>query len=133
MFNMPGIQWPLAIEPAAASICSVAVDSAPCSCGCAVCRCDGFGGIVRPVVIRSIVCRMVVIVAVGLKVVAVNSLIPVSRSRFFISRLNVDFSSVCARRNSVIAFPIVLPSLGNSLGPNSKSATMKDRDHFRCT
>ena len=48
-----------------------------------------------------------------------------SRSRLFISRSNVAFNSVDARRNSVIAFPSVLPSSGNFFGPNSSNARMK--------
>src|SRR5436190_8201521 len=43
----------------------------------------------------------------------------------FISRSNVAFSSFDARRNSVIAFPIVRPSSGNFLGPKRSSARKK--------
>src|SRR5581483_10841092 len=49
----------------------------------------------------------------------------VSCSRFFISRSNVAFSSLEARRNSVMAFPRVRPSSGNFFGPKRSSARMK--------
>src|SRR5882672_12325182 len=49
----------------------------------------------------------------------------VSRSRLLISRSNVDFNSLDARRNSVMAFPSVLPSSGSFFGPKMSSARTK--------
>src|ERR1700733_3715533 len=100
------------------------------SCGCAVCRGVGEGGIIRAVVIRAIVRRVVVVVGIGLKSRCrqfLNSGFPFQVSHFAIER---RFQFGLRATELRHRFPDRLAEFGQFLRTKQQERQDKDRDHF---